>query len=51
MKQEDDNDQAHDNCFFEQITLQRLDRRIDQIGTIVARHDLDAGRQRGCDLT
>ena len=44
MKEEDDNHEADDDRFFEQIALERFDRRIDQIGAIVSRHDLDAGR-------
>ena len=43
MEKEDDNNEADDNGFFEQIALERFDRRIDQIGTIVSRHDLHAG--------
>ena len=50
MKQEDDDHQADDDRFFEQVALQRFDGCIDQIGAIVSRHDLDAGWKRGRDL-
>src|SRR6266700_5235635 len=50
MKQKDDDDQADDDRFFEKIPLQCLDGCIDQIGAVVSRHDLDAGRKRWRNL-
>ena len=50
VKQENDDHEADDDGLFQQIALQRFDRRVDQTGAVVSRHDLDAGRQRRCDL-
>ena len=50
-KQEDDDDQADDDGFFQQIALEGGYRIVDEAGTIVSRHDLDAGWKRRRDLT
>ena len=50
MQQEDDTDQGDDDALLEQRLLQRVDGRIDQIGAVVDRHDLDRLRQAACDV-
>ena len=40
MKQEDDDHQADDDRFFDQVALQRVDRCIDQPGAVVTGDDL-----------
>src|SRR5262249_43557702 len=37
-------------AFLSQCVLQGIDGRIDQIGAVVDRHDLDRFRQAGCDF-
>ena len=50
MQQEDDADQRHDDAFLEQRVLERFDRRVDQIGAVIDRDDLDRLRQAAGDL-
>src|SRR6266536_1702436 len=39
MQQEDDADQRHDHALLEQRMLERVDRRIDQVGAVIDRDD------------
>ena len=50
MEEEHDADEADDDGFGDEVTLQGVDRLIDKPGAVVAGHDLDTGWQRRCDL-
>ena len=50
MQQEHDADQRHDDAFLDERALERLDRGLDQLGTVVDGNDLGAFRQAGRDL-
>src|SRR6185437_7867524 len=50
MQQEYNADQCYDHALFEQRVLERIDRRVDQIGAIVDRNDLDRFRQAAGNL-
>src|SRR5215470_17960260 len=50
MKEEEDSDQAHDDCLFQQIALQRFDGRVDQARAVVSGHHFNALRQRWLNL-
>ena len=50
VEQEKDDDEADDDGLFEQVALQRFDRRIDQPGAVVSRHDLYTGGKRWRNL-
>ena len=47
VKQEDNDDEADDDRFFQQVALQRLDRVLNQSRSVISRNDFHAGRQRG----
>ncbi len=49
MEQKDDDDNADDDRFLEQITLQRIDRRMNQPGAVVSGGHFDTGWQRRFD--
>ena len=50
MQQEDDADQRHHQAFLEQCLLEGFDRRVDQVGAIIDRDDLDRAWQAAGDF-
>ena len=45
MKEEDNDDDADDDGFFQKITLKSFDGRVNQSRAVVAGNDFDTGRQ------
>ena len=50
MQQKHDADQRDDEALLEQRVLERVDRRVNQVGAVIDRHDLDGFRQAAGDL-
>src|ERR1035437_2386128 len=50
MKQEDDNDETDNDCFFRQITLKGGNRIVDEARSVIARDDLYSGWKRWRNL-
>ena len=50
MEEEEDDDEADYDGFFEKITLKRGNRILNKTRTVVARDNLHAGRQRRGNL-
>ncbi len=50
MQQEHDADERNDDAFLQQRMLERGDGRIDQVGAVIDRNDLDRFRQAARDL-
>ena len=50
VEEENDNDEADDDCFLDQIALQCLNGFLNQAGTIICANDFYSGRQRTFDL-
>ena len=45
MEQEQRTDQRYDNELLDQRTLERINRALDEFGTVVRRHDFDTLRE------
>ena len=50
VKQKDNDDDADDQAFFDELLLQRGDRPEDQVRAVVGRYELDAGWERRLEL-
>jgi len=46
MEKEDDDDHTHDDRFFQKVTLESFDGRMNQSGAVVTGDDFDTWRQR-----